>query len=215
MQHDVEQGSAEWLEKRLGIPTASNFGEIITTKGERTTGDKRKTYMMKLVCEDVLGERMGDDISEMKWPKHGRMYENQAAHTLASMAGLELAEGKFFTEMGCGCSPDRLVVSGGNYKGKGGVEIKCPAPWTHMATLLYGPNDKYLVQVQGQMLIAGLDYIHFFSFHPQMPSFHVVFLPQPKFQMNLERELKAFVKDLNEAKAVARAKGEYRRSNST
>jgi exodeoxyribonuclease (lambda-induced) len=211
----MEQRSEEWFNARLGIPTTSGFGEIVTVTGARTSGDKRKVYMMKLVCEEMLGERMGDDISNMKWPAHGIKYENQAAYTLAQMAGLELAEGQFFKRLGCGSSPDRLVVSGGNYRGKGGVEIKCPAPWTHMQTLLYGPNDKYLIQTQGQMLICELDYVHFFSFHPQMPSYHAVFLPQPTFQSKLAKELKEFVKELEVAKIEARSKGEYRRSNSS
>jgi hypothetical protein len=30
---DLEQGTPEWLQARLGIPTASNFGNIITPTG--------------------------------------------------------------------------------------------------------------------------------------------------------------------------------------
>jgi hypothetical protein len=35
--HDVTQGSPEWLEARLGIPTASEFDKIITPTGKPST----------------------------------------------------------------------------------------------------------------------------------------------------------------------------------
>jgi len=210
--HKIEQGSEEWKRLRLGIPTASQFHRIVTPTGARTSGDKRSTFMCKLICERLLGEIMDDDISELKWVKHGRQYEAQAAYTLAKEQELSLEDGGFITNRGCGCSPDRIVSGGGNRKGKGAVEIKCPAPWTHLSNLLYGPGDQYLPQVQGHMRIGEYDYIHFFSFLPQMPHSHKVFGPIPTFQKKLALELANFCMELEEETARAKDLGEYRRN---
>jgi hypothetical protein len=61
-----------------------------------------------------------------------------------------------------GCSPDGLFDDTG-------IEIKCPLPATHCA---YLRADKlpttYVQQVQGTMLVLGLDRYFFMSFHPEM-----------------------------------------------
>ena len=51
-----------------------------------------------------------------------------------------------------------------------GLELKCPAPHTHVAYLARGkcPAD-YVPQVQGCMWICELDQWDFVSFHPDMP----------------------------------------------
>ena len=63
-----------------------------------------------------------------------------------------------------GASPDRLV------KGAPiGLEIKCPAPHTHLAYLLDGTAPEYKPQVQGQMLVAELERVDLYSYHDRMP----------------------------------------------
>src|ERR1700761_6196992 len=47
-----EQGTEEWRQARLGIPTASEFAAV-KAKGE---GKTRRTYMMKLIGEIMTGE---------------------------------------------------------------------------------------------------------------------------------------------------------------
>jgi len=51
---NLEQGSDEWLKARLGKPTASRFGDIITPD----KGDKSKTYTTYLY--ELLGELLSD-----------------------------------------------------------------------------------------------------------------------------------------------------------
>jgi hypothetical protein len=209
MDHQVDQNSPDWHSLRLGIPTASQFGNIITPTGSRTTGDKRKNYMCKLICERIFGTSMGDDISELKWVKHGRQFEAQAAHVLSGMEGLDLGAGGFVTHLGCGCSPDRIVRAGGNRTGRGAVEIKCPSPWVHMSNILYGPGDQYYPQVMGQMLIGQFDYVHFFSYHPAMPPVQRIYEKNDKYLAALQRELKTFVDELEEETQRALDKGTY------
>ena len=49
--HPAEQGTPEWTQARLGIPTSSNFDRIVTPGGKATTGDRRINYMRKLLAE--------------------------------------------------------------------------------------------------------------------------------------------------------------------
>ena len=53
---DMEQGSEQWLNCRIGIPTSSKFHTIITPSGKITTGETRRTYLMQLLAERLTGE---------------------------------------------------------------------------------------------------------------------------------------------------------------
>lgn len=53
--HDVEQRSEAWHALRLGIPTASRFGDILTARGDLRTGETPKKYAAELVAERILG----------------------------------------------------------------------------------------------------------------------------------------------------------------
>jgi hypothetical protein len=50
-----------------------------------------------------------------------------------------------------------------------GLELKCPAPQTHIGYLIDGFGLDYKVQVQGQMYVGELDYIDRYSYHPELP----------------------------------------------
>ena len=55
---NCEQGSREWIEARLGIPTASQFSRIVTPTGQAIKA--RDGYLAELLCEWVMGEQMTD-----------------------------------------------------------------------------------------------------------------------------------------------------------
>ena len=50
-----EQGSPEWFAARLGVPSASMFAKIVTTKGVWST--QADSYINQLVAEQLTGER--------------------------------------------------------------------------------------------------------------------------------------------------------------
>jgi hypothetical protein len=52
---------------------------------------------------------------------------------------------------------------------KGGLEIKCPAPATHVSYLRDGTlPSKYYQQVMGCLWITGREWWDFMSYHPSM-----------------------------------------------
>ena len=162
--HNVEQGTPEWLALRLGIPTASEFDNIITpAKGELSK--QSKGYAHRLITERVL-RRSLDSLDHLEWIERGKMLEPDAARLYEFERDCETRKVGFITtdDGQLGASPDRLIV-GHN----GGVELKCPAPHTHIGYMLDGFGPAYKVQVQGQMLVGGFEFIDRVSYHPEMP----------------------------------------------
>jgi hypothetical protein len=159
---DVPQGSPEWVTARLGIPTASNFHRIITSKTQMPSASANG-YMNELLAELMLGVPMND--AETQWMQRGRELEPEAVSFYefqtgckTESVGLCLRDDRLV-----GCSPDRLIGA------DGGLEIKCPAAKTHIGYLLGSPTDDYVAQVQGAMYITGAKWWDLLSYNPEMP----------------------------------------------
>ena len=50
----IEQGTPEWDKLRLGIPTSSKFGDIITSDGKHSKS--RQAYLYRLAGERIAGQ---------------------------------------------------------------------------------------------------------------------------------------------------------------
>ena len=178
----AEQGSPEWLEERLGIPTASRFHDIIDwtagsapkKDGTVTTPPKPKatyyTYMNQLVAERLTGKQ-GRFLKTlpMQW---GNQHEEQAATIYQEITGFDVREVGFIRseEIDAGASLDRIVDE------KGCLEIKCPNTSTHVAYLEDGAPPQYISQMQGQMWIGNKEWCDFMSYDPEMPENSQIFL---------------------------------------
>ena len=158
------QGDEVWFASRCGIPTASGFDKICTPATAKASAQS-EAYMFKLLAEWMTGAKEEEEPTE--WMLRGIELEGTARETYQFIndAAVETAgfiysdEGRFF-----GCSPDGLVGD------TGGLEIKCPAPHTHIEYLLGGKlPTKYIPQVQGCMLVTGRKWWDFMSYHPEMP----------------------------------------------
>lgn len=161
--HDVEQGSPEWLACRLGIPTASEFDRIITPTGKPSTQDE--AYANRLIAEIMTGKPV-DEYEGNSWMVRGRELEAEAVRFYELQRDVETVKVGFVTDDArtMGCSPDRLVGDDGL------LEIKCPAPHTHVQYLIEERVDrKYYTQVQGQMLVTDRQWADLMSYHPEMP----------------------------------------------
>jgi putative phage-type endonuclease len=157
------QGSQEWLSARLGIPTASQFDKIITATGKPSS--QADGYMCKLVAEYLTGE--SEPFFANQWVERGNLLEPEARQAYEFYSDYEVEE------VGIVYLNDQRLVAGspdGLIKGeKIGLEIKCPAPHTHVANVLSGAMpSQYKQQVQGNIWICEADHWDFMSYHPHI-----------------------------------------------
>ena len=161
---DCEQGSTEWIRSRLGVPSASMFSKIVTTKGAWST--QADGYINQLIAELLTGETTEVKVTE--WMQRGTDLEPFARNFYSLMSGNEVQEVGFCKHdtLETGVSPDGLIIGT-----EGGLEIKCPTPATHIAYLRAGVlPSKYKQQVQGCMWVTGRDWWDFMSYHERMPA---------------------------------------------
>jgi hypothetical protein len=201
----VEQGSVDWYKLRLGRPTSSNFHRIVTPRGEPSK--QATNYLYRLVAERLLNETQDDEIGFVKWVAQGKEQEPYAVKQFEFVNEVELEPGGFITSNDgrIGASPDRL------FKGhKESLEIKSPAPWTQLKYLLEGPDDAYVAQTQGHLLVGDeLDAVHFYSYNSRTPPFHKVILRDNRYQAALASALSSFCDILDQQTERARALGAF------
>ena len=193
---DFEQGSSEWFAARCGIPSASIFDKLITSKGALSTSRQKLLY--KLAGEKVLGEKEeGYTNGAMQ---RGIELEPEARSLF------ELITEKEVKEVGLcyyderkdrSCSPDGLVETGMTLME--GLEIKCPELATHVEYLM-GKKlpTKYFAQVQGSMYITGLEKWYFMSYFPSMKPLIIEIVRDEIWIAKLSKALDDFVIELDE-----------------
>lgn len=219
IKHEVSQGSTEWFKAKTGIPTSSDFGELITPageigwytpkrgpkKGQEIPAQKVNAYANKLIADIMRGGCVEEHINS-PWMERGVIMEAEArdAYVLSTdniieNVGLITDNNKHF-----GCSPDALVVGHKKVNGKiiklnRGLEIKCPSPKVHMGYLLdENIEKKYKPQYQGQMLIGELDGVDMFSYHPDLPHALIPMERDENFIIKLNTALIKFRTLMNE-----------------
>lgn len=158
---DHEQGTPEWLQSRLGCPSGSGFDKLITSAGKPST--QAEGYINQLIAEMLTGETTY--VKKTEWMERGTELEPHARHYY------ELHTDQSVTEVGF-CKHDRLefgVSPDGLVGDDGCIEIKCPAPATHVAYLRAGvAPTKYKQQIQGVMLVCERPWLDFISYNPAM-----------------------------------------------
>lgn len=184
--HNVEQGTAEWLALRIGIPTASEFEKIITPAGKLSS--QAPAYAARLAAEIVLNRSLDKDLSNLMAIQHGNEFEPLAAMAYEFEFGVKTEKVGFITndEETIGVSPDRLVGSDGL------VEIKCPEPATHVLYLTQGFDRKYYPQVQGQLLFAEREWNDRVSYSDELPLYTERTFRDESFIKTLDEALKNF-----------------------
>lgn len=187
---DHAQGTEEWLLARCGIPTASNFDKIVTTKGEPSK--QAQKYLYQLAGERVSGYR--DEGFTSAAMQRGVELESEARSFYELTREVEIQSvGLCFPDDSkkYGCSPDGLIGADGL------IEIKCPLISTHVGYLVDGglPSD-YFQQVQGQLLVTNRDYCDFVSYFPGLKPLVVRVERDFPFLKKLKEALEVFCADL-------------------
>ena len=160
-----EQRSPEWFEARRGIPTASEFSRIVTSKGDPSTQAEK-------YARELAGARLALFRPVEKYVndamRHGSATEAEARRWYEFEHTVDVTEvGFVLHDSGrYGCSPDGFVGD------DGGLELKCPQPDGHIEVL---EADRvppvHLVQVHGCLAVTGRAWWDYVSYCPGMRPF--------------------------------------------
>jgi hypothetical protein len=100
-----------------------------------------------------------------------------------------------------GCSPDRLIGETGL------LEIKVPAPPTHVGYMLTGSIEQdYMPQLQGQLLLTSRKWVDIVSYCPPFPLVIIRVTRDGSYQTALAEALNQFVRDMLAARDKLTAK---------
>lgn len=199
----MEQRSEEWFAIRLGKVTASRIADMVT-RTKSGYGASRANYMAELIAERLTGKQAERFQSvAMAW---GTETESIARVAYEKTTGSTVLEGGFVphpTIANSGASPDGYVDLDGL------VEIKCPNTATHIDTLIsQSVPERYMLQMQWQMVCADRQWCDFVSFDPRMPENMQMFIKrvqrdQPMIYM-LQNETVKFLVELDDKLAALR-----------
>lgn len=163
--NDIDQGSSDWFNLRMGIPTASEFKKIITPKTMKLSSQAYDYAILKL-AEIMTGEYQG--IQEPTYyMERGKLLENEAIEAYEFTNDVKVQRIGFVTtdDKAFGASPDFLV-------GENGCgENKCLKAENHLKYLLKYDEIKsdHMPQVQGQLYIAEREWCDWNIYHPTLP----------------------------------------------
>lgn len=163
---DIEQGSPEWLNMRLGLITCSEIKTI------RSNGAGAQTYINGLVYERITGESSKVFVGN-EWTERGHELEPTARDLYQEKTGVFVEQVSFIKNLDFGYSPDGLIMNNEFAPIPiGAIEIKAKQPAEQIKILRSGeiPKD-HTDQLDGGMLCAELDWIDFVSYCPNLPVF--------------------------------------------
>jgi hypothetical protein len=160
---DCEQGSSEWFRIRMGMPTASNFKELLITpriKGE-TFSKGAITYMYKLAGERLINEPM-QNMSNAHMQR-GHDDEPRARIAYYFETNNVVKQVGFMINNGAGYSPDGIVGDDGN------IEIKSKLPHLQIETIIADvAPDEHIAQMQGGLWVSEREWCDFVSYCPRL-----------------------------------------------
>lgn len=182
--HRFPQGSDEWWQTRLGIPTASRFDDLLTPKTLKPAA-ARDRYRAELVAEYLLGQPL--DWGSSQWTERGTDMEDEARRWYEMHMEIDVERVGFITtdDGTAGGSPDGLVGT------QGGLEIKCLGAGAHMQRVLYDVPE-HIGQVQGGLWLTKRSWWDVLYYNPELPKRIIRVEPDPKWVAAFEPVLAEF-----------------------
>jgi hypothetical protein len=188
---DFEQGSDRWMDAKLGIPSSSHFGEILTSTGKESA--TRPKYLKKLVNERITRRREKQwELSAFNRGKEmepeSRLYaENILDVEIEQVALVYKDERKRFL-----CSPDGLIGLNGGFETKD-ADVYIQAERLAKGTL----PSIHFAQVQGCLYVTEREYWIYQSYCAGMRKLTIRVHRDEKWIKKLAIELELFCQDLD------------------
>lgn len=188
---DVEQGTQEWKDLRLGRPTASRFDKIITNKTMKYSG-QAKALIAQLLAERILKYSL-EDFSNA-WTVRGTEMEKEARAYYCLQRDVEIEEIGFVLtdDERVGASPDGKIKDV-----DAGIELKAFEAGHHMRCLLGYEDPVTTTQIQGQLYVTEWDYIDQLAYSPSFPPVILRTHRDEKFITALGVCLKRFLEEMD------------------
>lgn len=190
---DCEQGSPEWYEARLGLPTASCYHKVMANPRKGSTVSlTRRSYMMHLVGERITGK----SSAEYAFKSHHMERGNEWEQDVCDIYGFSHADGQELTKQGflkhlelnTGCSVDRLVGT------KGILSVKTAGPHILSEIILADRfPPEHMQQAQGELWLTEREWVDIAIYWPGMP----LFVKRTKRDQAMMNEIAAAVKAFN------------------
>lgn len=200
--HDVEQRSPEWYQLRLGKPTSSDFGRIVTPTGRPSK--QAEGYAMQLAAELFVGHQIGWDGNA--WTERGKEFEVDAVNLYAFTNDVEVQRVGFVTDDAgeVGCSPDGFIGDDGM------IEIKSLKAENHVAAIMHWRatgkcEADYVPQTQGQLLLTGRKWCDLVFFHPELPMLTIRQAPDEAVAAVLSAQIPAVIKERDRVLSTLRS----------
>lgn len=189
---DLEQGTPEWHEARLGIITMSRIKSLLVN-GKHSTGFGADafSYMHELIGEQLTGEP-SDAFQGNRHTERGHELESAARELYTIQTGHEPREVGIILNHGVGYSPDSLVGDNGL------VEIKTKLPKFQVDLLLSGEIPKeHVAQLQGGLWVSEREWIDFVSYWPGLPLFIKRAYRDEKMIQTIAERVEAFHEEMD------------------
>lgn len=193
---ECEQGSEAWKLARVGIPTASSFGKLVTNTlkdGEYKQSSQLAGYAANLAAELFAGKAL-EDFDGNSWLDRGKEKEAEAIALYEFTNDVTVTKVGFITTDDglCGCSPDALVGE------DGGLEVKCLKAESHVEVGSYYKKHghvpvKYTQQVQACLWITGRHHWDQWFWHPDLPPLMVRQTPDPQQHAAFAKAVRAVI----------------------
>lgn len=195
---DCIQGTDEWWEARTGVPTASEFNQVLTPPDYREKwdcGNAECTHVAEKAAKNCKkgggSAKKYKDVSMRKsassqpymnkllaeWVR-GVPDESFQSEWMKRGHDLEGEAASYYElETGKTCEKVGFCLDGAGYGcspdrligSDGGLEVKCPSAGVHIGYLINGILPPiYRLQVLGCLLITGREWWDFESYHPDM-----------------------------------------------
>lgn len=164
------QGTQEWRMDRLGIPTASEFSQIVTP-AKLAASASQEPYLNRLLSELISGEPHDtqDGGVETLYMARGKSLEADAFSAYALLTDRDPRKCGFCWQderRRVGCSPDALVGDDGL------LEIKCESLAVFLGRVRApGLPLEHRLQVQGELWVTGRQWADFIAYYPGLPLF--------------------------------------------
>lgn len=188
---DCIQGDETWKKCRLGRPTGSNFGKILTATGK--VSESRTAYMIELACEFVSG-RSEENYTSYRMKEGSRLEEESCQVFAMEHENLDVRKvGFVFKDERklCGCSPDRLIDDNGILETK---DAKFTIQYDRLkkGTMV----TQHIPQVQGEIYCCEREYGIFRSYCSGLPSLDIRVERDENYISRLEEEIEKFSYEL-------------------